>query len=95
MWYSVIANYKGGLAHYKVIPENLGIFNAYLERYDGRAENEPPEMIILVRGLQHWSGSAEDQGLLDKIGEVIDRRTRGRLHITLDSSKMPGKGPNR
>jgi hypothetical protein len=65
MWFSAIANYKGGLAHYKLVRENVGIFNAYLERYDGKSENTPARNIILVRGLKHWSGSINEQGLLD------------------------------
>ena len=93
MWFSAIASYKGGLAHYKVVPENLGIYNAYLERYDGKAANAPVQNIILVRGLKHWSGSIEEQNLLDTIGEVIDRRTKGRLHFTFDTNKKAaGKG---
>ena len=93
MWFSAIANYKGGLAHYKIIPENFGIYNAYLERYDGKSSNSPAQNIILVRGLKHWSGSIEEQNLLDTIGEVIDRRTKGRLHFALDANKTAaGKG---
>ena len=88
MWISAIANYKGGLAHYKVVQDNRGIFNAYLERYDGRPENTPPENIILVRGHNHWSGSFEEQTLLDKIGEVIDRRTKGRFYLSLNQGRM-------
>jgi hypothetical protein len=92
MWFSAIANYKGGLAHYKVVRENVGIFNAYLERYDGKAANTPAQTIILVRGARHWSGSVDDQTLLDKLGEVIDRKTKGRLHFMFyPTSKRDGK----
>lgn len=93
MWFSAIATYKGGLAHYKIAPENLGIYSAYLERYDGKAGNTPAKNIILVRGLNHWSGSVEEQSLLDTIGEVIDRRTKGRLYFTFGvDKKAAGKG---
>lgn len=97
MWFSAISNYKGGLAHYKIVRENIGIYNAYLERYDGKITNAPPKSIILVRGLRHWSGSTEVQSLLDELGEVIDRKTRGRLYFTLnpgeriESKGRPGK----
>jgi hypothetical protein len=87
MWFSAIANYKGGLAHYKIVRENVGIFNAYLERYDGKPENTPAQNIILVRGLRHWSGSINEQGLLDTLGEVIDRKTKGRLYFTLSPNE--------
>ena len=93
MWFSAIANYKGGLAHYKVTAEDLGIFNAYLERYDGKSGNTPPPRIILVRGASQWSGSVEDQELLNKIGEVVDRRTKGRLHVVFENNmKQKRKG---
>ncbi|HEU4632995.1 MAG TPA: hypothetical protein VFS22_03360 [Flavisolibacter sp.] len=93
MWFSAIANFKGGLAHYKIVRDNVGIFNAYLERYDGKPENSPTPNIILVRGLRHWSGSINEQGLLDSLGEVIDRKTRGRLYYTLSpEEKRERKG---
>ena len=93
MWFSAIANYKGGLAHYKIVRENVDIFNAYLERYDGKSDNIPPQNIILVRGLRHWSGSTDEQSLLDSLGEVIDRRTKGRLYSTLNpGEKREQKG---
>ncbi len=96
MWFSAIANYKGGLAHYKIVRDNLGIFNAYLERYDGKTDHTPSQNIILVRGLKHWSGSIEDQGLLDSLGEVIDRRTKGRLHFAFDpNAREERKGRHR
>ena len=85
MWFHAIANYKGGLAHYKIMEKGVGIFNAYLQRYDGKMEKKPAQSIILVRGARHWSGSIENQNLLDKLGEVIDRKTRGRLYYTLAS----------
>lgn len=92
MWFSAIANYKGGLAHYKVTPKDPGIFDAYLDRYDGKPENTPSKNIILIRGSNHWSGSIKEQTLLDKIGEVIDRRTKGRLHFNLHINKLARKG---
>ena len=81
MWFSAIAGYKGGLAHYKIMPENTDLFHAYLERYDGKASNQPPQNMVLARGLHHWSGSTDEQSLLDELGEVIDRRTKGRLYL--------------
>jgi hypothetical protein len=76
------------LAHYNIIPDNnTDIFNAYLERYDGKTDHEPPTYFFLIRGESQWSGSIEEQSLLNKIGEVIDRRTKGRLHFIFDSDK--------
>jgi hypothetical protein len=88
MWFSAIANYKSGLAHYKVVPDKFETFNACLERYDGKAGNSPPKNIVLIRKQNHWSGNISEQSLLDTIGEVIDRRTKGRLHYNIDVNKI-------
>jgi hypothetical protein len=91
MGFSAIANYRGGLAHYKVVPEEEGFYHAYLRRWDGRSDQLPPSMLILVKGAEGWSGSAEEPGLLRQLGEVIDRRTNGRLYHLL----QPGLGNQR
>jgi hypothetical protein len=76
MWFTIIAAHKGGLAHYKVVPDKIaGAYKAYLERYDGKQRNTPPQLIILVRGMKAWSASVEDQVLVSGIGTVIDKRT--------------------
>ena len=95
MWFSAIANYKGGLAHFNVVPGNRDIFHAYLLRYDGKPSHTPPSTIILVRGIRHWSGSVDDTALLEKIGEVIDRRTKGRLHFQFDAARNAVPKDNR
>ncbi len=71
-----VVKYKGALAHYNVSPGNEGIYQAQLIRYDGKPDQVPPKQITLVRGLDHWSGSSDKQDLIDKIGEVIERRIK-------------------
>ena len=76
MWFTVIAAHKGGLAHYKVVPDKIaGAYKAYLERYDGKQRNTPAQVVILVRGMEAWSASVEDEALISGIGSVIDKRT--------------------
>lgn len=69
-----VVKYRGALAHYNVSPENESVYQARLIRYDGKPDQTPPTQVTLVRGFGHWSGSNDKQDLLNKIGEVIERR---------------------
>ncbi|HEU0110058.1 MAG TPA: hypothetical protein VFQ73_04235 [Flavisolibacter sp.] len=71
-----IVQFEGGLAHYNVLPETNGIYQARLLQYDGNSEKAPPSEVILVRGYRQWSGSYERQDLLNDIGNVIESRSR-------------------
>ena len=70
----VIIAYKGALAFYSVICEKPGLYSAYLKEY--RAEAPPPEIITLTRSLRHWTGSIDDETLLNEIGSSIDRQLK-------------------
>jgi hypothetical protein len=63
--------YKGALAHYFITQEKPDVFNASLLEY--RGEGQPVPHITLVRGMRHWSGSVEDESLLQELGAAIDR----------------------
>jgi len=69
-----VVKYRGALAHYNVSPENEAIYQARLVRYDGKPDQTPPIQVTLIKDEGHWSGSSDKQDLLDKIGEVIERR---------------------
>ena len=92
MWFTGIANYEGGLAHYNIIQEKEGLYHAILVKYDGKPTNKPPSNIILVRGMRHWSGSVEDENLLNQLGTVIDTRIRGRLYGQIQKENKDKKG---
>ena len=66
-------NYKGALAHFKIRKENSGIFYADLFRYEGEPSNAPPEKLIIIRGIRQWTGSYNDDYLLSRLGEIIER----------------------
>lgn len=70
----VVVKYRGALAHYNIIPENETIYQARLMRYDGKPDQTPPKQVTLVRNNEQWSGSIEKQDLLNKLGEVIEKR---------------------
>ncbi|HEX6333959.1 MAG TPA: hypothetical protein VFZ78_07015 [Flavisolibacter sp.] len=71
-----VVAYDGGVAHYSVSPESTGLYQARLEKYEGSGDRTPPEELILVRGVRHWSGSTEQQVLLDELGRAIESRER-------------------
>ena len=91
MWFVAVAKFKGGLAHYKVSAENGQVYTVLLSRFDGKTELAPPANFILVRGENHWSGSIEDQGLLDQLGAVVDTRLKGRLHHNITQPVSSGR----
>lgn len=64
--------YKSGNACFKVEKGKEGIFTANLLAYDGDYTQSPPEGIILVRGIRYWTGSVEDEILLNELGRFID-----------------------
>ena len=86
MWFSAIAKFKGALARYNIIQENENVYHAILVKYDGKEEKMPPIDILLIRSVRHWSGSIDDQNLLDELGVVIDRRVNGRHYHQLQQN---------
>ncbi len=76
-----VVKYRGALAHYGVLQENEGIYQAHLIRYDGRPDHAPAAKITLVKGLNHWSGSSDREELVDEIGAIIDRKLQNPDHI--------------
>ncbi len=69
-----VVQYQGALAHYCISPENEGIYQARLLRYDGRPERTPPQKVTLFKGTPVWSGTCDRQDLLDKLGNSIERK---------------------
>jgi hypothetical protein len=93
MWFSVIAKYRGALARFNIIQEKEGVYHAILVKYDGRQDYVPPSNIILVRGVRQWSGSIEEQVLLDELGSLIDKRMSNSLmnNLPLNSNRQKGR----
>lgn len=50
-----------------------GMYQAILTNYQGRPESIPPSRIILLRSFRNWTGSCDNEALLNGIGNEIDR----------------------
>ena len=61
------------VAHFAVSHKGPGMYHADLVRYDGQPGHEPPSRILLIRGVRQWTGSCDNEALLDRIGREIDR----------------------
>jgi hypothetical protein len=68
--------YLGAMAHYMVFRKKAGIYEAKLQQYEGSSDTKPPEEILMVKGLGHWSGDIEDKDLTDKIGYCLEEDSR-------------------
>ena len=66
-------NYGRGLACYRIRREAPGIYFADLAYYDGDPSRQPPAAISLIRGVRQWTGSCDDDSLLNEIGRIIER----------------------
>jgi len=67
-----IVKVQENVAHFTVSPLGRGVYLAFLTGYQGAPEQSPPEEIVLVRGLRHWTGSCDHTDLVNELGEVID-----------------------
>lgn len=79
--------YGQGLACYQIRREAPGIYFADLAYYDGEGSRMPPAAISLVRGIRQWTGSCDDDGLLNEIGKIIEEHlseSEGRVNIRLE-----------
>ena len=68
--------YLGALAHYIVKRRKAGIYEAKLLIYEGSRKSCPPQDILMVRNIGHWSGDIEDKDLTDKIGFCLEQEAR-------------------
>lgn len=68
--------YKGEPAHYSITSEKRGIFNARLLKYEGKNAETPPESILIVRGIRHWTGSYNEPHVIEELGRAIEERNR-------------------
>lgn len=71
-----VVQYQGALAHYHISPENEGIYQAKLLRYDGRPERTPPQKVTLIKGQRQWSGNCDRQDLLNELGNTIEKKLK-------------------
>ena len=60
------------VARFEVRPKGPGMYQPELVRYNGSPNEAPPSRIILVRSVRQWTGSCDNEKLLNQIGQVID-----------------------
>ncbi len=65
-------NFGQGCACYQIRRDAPGIYFADLVFYDGDRSKNPPAAISLVRGIRQWTGSCDDDALLNELGRIIE-----------------------
>lgn len=70
--------YLGDPAYYSITPDDYGIYQARLVRYEGPDLVTPPEHVLLVRSARQWVGSCDEPWFIQDLGRIIDERVRGR-----------------
>jgi len=67
-----LIQYRSSTACFRIHTEGEGIYTAYLISFNGQESQLPPDEITLLKGVRNWTGSTEDDVLLDKLGEFIN-----------------------
>lgn len=69
---NVSVRFRNALAHYTILREANGVFLAQLEGYEGAPADAPPVSILLIRSLRRWTGSFDNEGVLEALGQAIE-----------------------
>jgi hypothetical protein len=69
---NAIVKIDDAVAHFTLSPSGAGVYQAELVHYEGRPEQSPPNRILLVRSIRHWTGSCDRTDILQELGDVID-----------------------
>jgi hypothetical protein len=64
--------YGQGKAMFRISRENPGIYCASLLYFDGDQQQSPPMEITLIRGIRGWTGSENDEILINVLGNLIE-----------------------
>ncbi|MGI8598876.1 MAG: hypothetical protein ACR2KB_06425 [Chitinophagaceae bacterium] len=87
MEHKVVISYGGGLAHYVIIPEHEGIFQAHLLRYDGRPDHAPQAKLTLIKGKDNWSGNSDRKDVIEQIGKILDQKKISSITLNPSNSE--------
>src|SRR6476619_1959677 len=60
-------------ADFELCKRGPGLYQADLISVEGKPEQTCPSSILLVRNVREWSGSCEDEALIDSLGRYIDQ----------------------
>lgn len=72
MTFDTTLPYKDGKACFRIDQDGDGIYTAQLVGWDGKATNDLPKKITLIKVVRCWSGSSDDEVLVNEIGRCID-----------------------
>lgn len=68
-----IVKYQSGAACFRIRKKSAGVYSADLIYFDGDQKILPPQHISLLRGIPNWTGSCQDQNLLNDLGKLIEK----------------------
>lgn len=77
---TAVVLHEGALAHYDVAINEDGSCQAYLQAYNGRQENKPPQKLILHKERRHWVADGNYKALADELGYAIEIKAKPLLH---------------
>jgi hypothetical protein len=77
--------YGHGKAMFRISKENPGIYCATLLHFNGDQQYSPPMEITLIRGVRGWTGSENDEILINVLGNLIE------AHLTKSYRKQGSK----
>lgn len=64
--------FKMATANYAIRMEAPGVYQAELVNFDGDANQRPPLKITLIRSVRSWTGSIDDEMLLNQLGAAME-----------------------
>ncbi|HEX2607410.1 MAG TPA: hypothetical protein VHK91_08525 [Flavisolibacter sp.] len=86
---TAVVLHEGALAHYEVALGEDGQCFAYLQRYNGRNENAPPQRLTLHKEGRHWVADNQYRNLSDELGYAIELKAKPLLEMRKRSGSHP------
>jgi hypothetical protein len=73
---TAVVLHEGALAHYEVAIAEDGTCHAYLQKYNGRRENAPPQRLVLHKERRRWVADERFADLSDELGYAIELKAK-------------------
>ncbi len=91
-------NCANGRARFKINRESSGVYYAQLMHFEGSKNTNLPQEIILTRGIRHWTGSINNEAILNELGKIIEdffptptKEDNTRPSITFNPEMLPNQ----
>lgn len=78
---TAVVLHEGALAHYDVAIGEGGLCYAWLQKYNGKPENAPPQKLTLHKERRHWVADDNYKDLSDELGYAIELKAKPLLDI--------------